>query len=63
MTISLSYISWLEDGMKLTLKPLVESGAAVFPGLTDESKDYIIVILVHIRCVFSMKYLHFTVRE
>ena len=49
--------------MKLTLKPLVESGAAVFPGLTDESKDYIIVILVHIRCVFSMKYLHFTVRE
>ena len=49
--------------MKLTLKPLVESGVAMFPGLTDESKDYIIVAQVYIRCVFSMKYLHFTVRE
>ena len=44
--------------MKLTLKPLVENGVAVFPGLTDESEDYIIVVLVHIRCS-----LHFTVRE
>ena len=26
--------------MKLTLKPLVESGVAMFPGLTDESNDY-----------------------
>ena len=49
--------------MKLTLKLLVESGVAMFPGLMDESEDYIFVVLVHIRCVFSMKCLHFTVRE
>ena len=49
--------------MKSTLKPLVESGVAMFPGLMDERNDYIIVVLVHIRWLFSMKYLHFTVRE
>ena len=49
--------------MKLTLKPLVGSGVAKFPGLTDESKDYNCGIGAHQMLFFSMESLHFTVRE
>ena len=38
--------------MKLTLKPLVESGVAMFPGLMDESNDYNCGTGSHQMCLF-----------